>query len=73
MNKLFYNTIKKYGFALIQNLHPSQSEKLKEALNAYEQKKPYSIKDPFVKLAFEMIVADLLWQEERQGKINEEN
>lgn len=66
MDKLFYNTIKKYGWAISQNLHPSQTKKLKEALRAFERTEEVYIPDSFVKVVFDMIVADIFFQRERQ-------
>lgn len=73
MDQLFYETIRKYGWAISQNLHPSQTKKLKEALKAFEQNEDVYIADSFVKLAFDMIVSDLMYYKERQVKTNEQN
>lgn len=73
MDKLFYETIKKYGWAISQNLHPSQTKKLKEALRAFDQDEDVYIADNFVKLAFDMIVSDLMYQKERQVNKNGES
>lgn len=62
MNNLFYQTIQKYGLAISQNLHPSQTSKLKQALNLYEEGEEVYIADSYVRLAFEMIVSDYLYQ-----------
>ena len=71
MDSLFYETIKKYGWAISQNLHPSQTKRLKEALKEFEQNKDVYISDSFVKLVYDMIVADLLYQQERKCGRNE--
>ncbi len=61
----FYKTLQKYGWAISQNLHPSQTKKLNEALKTYNQQEDVYIADPFVKLVFDMIVADWLYQKGR--------
>lgn len=71
MDRLFCETIRKYGWAISQNLYPSQTKKLKEALKEFEQNENVYIADSFVKLAFDMIVSDLMYYKERQIKTNE--
>lgn len=71
MDKLFYETIKKYGWAISQNLHPSQTKRLKESLETFEQDGVAYIADSFVKLAFDMIVADLMFQKEKKVNAND--
>lgn len=71
MDNLFYKTIKKYGWAISQNLHPSQTAKLKEALKRFDQDKKVYIEDSFVKLAFDMIVSDLMFQKESRVNTND--
>lgn len=61
----FYKTLQKYGWAISQNLHPSQTKKLMEALNSFKREESVYIRAPFVKLVFDMIVSDLLYQKER--------
>ena len=63
MNKLFYETIKKYGWAICQNLHLSQTKILKDALRAYDNNEEVFIADSFVRVVFDMIIADLLYQQ----------
>ena len=65
MDSLFYETIKKYGWAISQNLHPSQTKKLKEALKAFEKSEEIYISDCFVKVVYDMIIADLLYQKQK--------
>lgn len=71
MDKLFYETIKKYGWAISQNLHPSQTKRLKEALQAFDLGEEVYIPDSFVKVVFDMIVSDLFFQREREVKQND--
>lgn len=66
MDALFYEVIRKYGYAISQNLHPSQTKRLQEALKAYEQNEEVYIPDSFVKVVFDMIIADLLYQNVRK-------
>ena len=73
MNKedatLFTNTIEKYGIALCQNLYPSQIEQLHRAVMIYrESGRIQKLDDSFANLAFQMIVADLIWQEKQHGR-----
>lgn len=72
MNKLFYETIKKYGLAISQNLHPSQTKRLKEGLIAFEKGEEVYFSDSYVGLAFDMIMSDLFYQKER-GEVNEKS
>lgn len=61
---IFVQTVRKYAPAISLNLYPSQTKELKRALTDYAQGcEPY-IYDPFVRLAYEMVVADLKWQED---------
>lgn len=64
MDELFYSTIRKYGYAISQNLHPSQTKRLKEALKSFAMGEEPYIKDSFVQVVYDMIIADLLYQNE---------
>lgn len=73
MNKedatLFANTIEKYGIALCGTLHPSQIEQLHRAVMIYQKSgRIQKLDDSFANLAFQMIVADLIWQEKQHGR-----
>ena len=63
---LFSRIFAKYGLALC-SLHPSQIKELQDSLSYYRKTmKIPDIGDSFTRLAFMMIVADLIWQEEQQ-------
>ena len=65
----FSKTIEKYGIALCQNLYPSQIEQLHRAVMIYrESGRIQKLDDSFANLAFQMIVADLIWQEKHHGR-----
>lgn len=67
--KLLANTIEKYGIALCGTLYPSQIEQLHRAVMIYQRSgRIQKIEDSFVNLAFQMIVADLIWQEKQHGR-----
>ena len=73
MNKedatLFANTIEKYGIALCGTLYPSQIERLHNAVTIYQKSgRIQKLDDSFANLAFQMIVADLIWQEKQHGR-----
>lgn len=59
---LFLQTVRKYAPALCLCLYPSQTKDLKTALNDYQLGYEPYIKDPFVNLAYSMIVADYEWE-----------
>ena len=62
--KAFANTIEKYGIALCGTLYPSQMDQLQWALSIYlKSGRIQKLDDSFTNLAFKMIVADLIWQE----------
>lgn len=64
----FAETVDKYGIALCGILYPSQMEQLRKELEYFKKYRQIrNIEDSFTRLAFMMIVSDLLWQE-RQGK-----
>lgn len=64
----FAGTVDKYGVALCGILYPSQMEQLRKELEYFKKYRQIrNIEDSFTRLAFMMIVSDLLWQE-RQGK-----
>ena len=63
---LFSRTLAKYGLALC-SLHPSQMNELQDSLSYFRKTtKIPDIGDSFTRLAFMMIVSDLIWQEEQQ-------
>lgn len=62
-NSLFLQTVRKYAPALCTCLYPSQTRDLKAALKDYQLGYDPYIKDPFVNLAYEMIISDIEWQE----------
>lgn len=68
MDALFYSTIRKYGYAISQNLHPSQTKRLKEALKSFDMGEEPYIEDSFVRVVYDMIVSDLLYQKEGEHK-----
>ena len=60
----FSKTIEKYGIALCGTLYPSQMDQLQRALSIYQKSgRIQKLDDSFTNLAFKMIVADLIWQE----------
>lgn len=63
---IFIQTIRKYAPAISMNLYPSQTKELKRALSEYAQGGEPYFYDAFVRLAYEMIVADLEWQEDME-------
>lgn len=64
----FAETVDKYGLALCGILYPSQMDQLRKELEYFRKYHQIrNIEDSFTRLAFMMIVSDLLWQE-RQGK-----
>lgn len=63
---IFMKTIRKYAPAISMNLHPSQTKLLKSALSDYAQGGNPYIRDAFVRLAYEMIIADIEWQEDME-------
>ena len=69
----FAATISKYSLAIGCMLHPSQVDALQYALDYWrEYEKLPNIDDAFVKLAFLMIISDLIYQEkERKAKTND--
>ena len=65
----FSKTIEKYGIALCGTLYPSQIEQLLRAVMIYQKSgRIQKIEDSFANLAFQMIVADLIWQEKQHGR-----
>ncbi len=65
----YSKTLEKYGIALCGLLYPSQNETLIKALAFYKKSAQIPhIEDSFTKLAFAMIVADLIWQEKQKGE-----
>lgn len=59
---LFLKTVRKYAPALCLCLYPSQTKDLKTALKDYQLGYEPYIKDPFVNLAYSMIIADYEWE-----------
>lgn len=62
--KIFIRTVRKYAQAISLNMYPSQTKELKRALTDYAQGLEPYIYDPFVRLAYEMVIADIKWQED---------
>ena len=72
MNKaeaeLFAQIISKYSLAIGCCLYPSQVALLKDALAYWrEYEEVPEIEDAFTRLAFLMIVSDLIYQEQEKG------
>lgn len=66
MDERFYETVNKYGTAFML-LYPKQSALLKRALeHFFHTGENIKIKDPFVRLAYEMVVCDYYWQKQRE-------
>ena len=66
--ELLAQTIAKYSLAIGCCLYPSQVELLKDALAWYREKNEIpEIEDAFTRLAFLMIVSDLIYQESEKG------
>lgn len=66
--ELFAKTISKYSLAIGCCLYPSQVELLHDALKYYrDNNKLPEIDDAFTRLAFLMIVSDLIYQEKEKG------
>lgn len=66
--ELFAQTIAKYSLAIGGCLYPSQVELLKDALKWYRDNNEIpEIEDAFTRLAFLMIVSDLIYQENEKG------
>ncbi len=64
----FAQTIAKYSLAIGGCLYPSQVELLKDALKWYRDKGELpKVEDAFTRLAFLMIVSDLIYQEKEKG------
>jgi len=65
----FGRIIEKYGIALCGTLYPSQIEQLHRAVMIYQKSgRIQKLDDSFANLAFQMIVADLIWQEKQHGR-----
>jgi hypothetical protein len=65
----FSKIIEKYGIALCGTLYPSQIEQLYRAVMIYQRSgRIQKLEDSFANLAFQMIVADLIWQEKQHGR-----
>lgn len=59
----------KYSFAICFMLYPTQTERLYSHLDYYMKYDNIpKIDDSFVRLAFMMIVSDLMWQERQERK-----
>lgn len=66
MDKKFIETVNKYGTAFML-LYPKQFEMLKRELEYFYKKgRIRKVKDPFVELAYKMILCDLYWQKQRE-------
>lgn len=70
--KFFAEIVDKYGIALSSCLYPSQIETLHNALEYWRvnEELPY-IDDSFTRLAFLMVVSDLLYHERKEQRHRE--
>ena len=59
---IFLHTVRKYAPAICTCLYPSQTRELKAALEDYQKGHAPYIRDAFVNLAYEMVIADYEWQ-----------
>ena len=66
--EFFAQVIAKYSLAISGCLYPSQVELLKDALKWYRDKNEIpQIEDAFTRLAFMMIVSDMIYQKNEKG------
>ena len=66
MDERFIETVNKYGTAFML-LYPKQSIMLRRELEYfYNTGKIRKVKDPFVELAYKMVLCDLYWQKRRE-------
>lgn len=62
---MYTEILRKYAPVLCVNLYPTQARALLKGLKEYQQGLEPYFRDAFVRLAYQMIVADLEWQQER--------
>lgn len=69
MENLYFKIFDKYGAALAANLYPTQIQVLQGALEIYADSGEIKhIEDSFTRLAFTMILCDLIFEKKKKGK-----